>query len=365
MRVIGIDPGTISIDLCGLDDGRVFLDRALPTSEALRSPDGLVELLSGSGADLIAGPSGYGLPLVDAAQATGDDLRLACLMPEGEPGGIGGLRRLLKALRAVRAPVVLTPGVIHLPTVPAYRKVNRVDMGTADKLCAVVLAVHEQAQRRGCAPREVSLLLVELGGAFSAVVAVERGKVIDGAGGSSGPLGARAAGALDGEVAFLMGTVTKDALFAGGASTIAGPAATDWPCRQSAREALAADAFLDSTLKHVAAMISGISGVREIVLSGRLSLDPRIVQPLTEHLQQRHPGIAVHRLVGFASQASHAAQGAALLAEGLAGGRTAPLVEALAIRQAAGTVLDHLYVADEDAARQRIGLSAARRLARE
>ena len=34
-RVIGIDPGTVSIDLCGLDDGRVFLDRSLPTAEAL------------------------------------------------------------------------------------------------------------------------------------------------------------------------------------------------------------------------------------------------------------------------------------------------------------------------------------------
>ena len=37
-RVIGIDPGTVSIDLCGLDDGRVFLDRSLPTAEALADP---------------------------------------------------------------------------------------------------------------------------------------------------------------------------------------------------------------------------------------------------------------------------------------------------------------------------------------
>src|SRR5688572_31018646 len=35
MRVIGIDPGTVTIDLCGLDDGRVFLDRALPTAAAV------------------------------------------------------------------------------------------------------------------------------------------------------------------------------------------------------------------------------------------------------------------------------------------------------------------------------------------
>src|SRR5881392_1913528 len=34
-RVIGIDPGTVSVDVCGLDEGRLFLDRSLPTSEAL------------------------------------------------------------------------------------------------------------------------------------------------------------------------------------------------------------------------------------------------------------------------------------------------------------------------------------------
>ena len=28
-RVIGIDPGTVSIDLCGLDDGRLFLQSVI------------------------------------------------------------------------------------------------------------------------------------------------------------------------------------------------------------------------------------------------------------------------------------------------------------------------------------------------
>ena len=114
------------------------------------------------------------------------DLRLACLAAEGEPGGIGGLRSLMRLLARSSAPVVLTPGVVHLPSVPAHRKVNRVDMGTADKVCAAALAMREQAERRGCRPADVSLVLLELGGAFTAAIAVDGGRIVDGIGGYVG-----------------------------------------------------------------------------------------------------------------------------------------------------------------------------------
>src|SRR5688500_18311018 len=195
MRVIGIDPGTVSIDVCGLDDGRVFLDRSLPAAEALAAPDRFVAMLEEGGpVDLIAGPSGYGLPLIAARDAADADLRVAFLAAEGEQGGIGGLRALVRMLARSPLPVVLTPGVIHLPTVPAWRKVNRVDMGTADKVCAAALAVREQAARLGCRETEASFLLLELGGAFTAALAVSNGRIVDGIGGTSGPLGVRSAG---------------------------------------------------------------------------------------------------------------------------------------------------------------------------
>ena len=66
------------------------------------------------------------------------------------------------------------------------------------------------------------MILVELGGAFTCVLAVEGGAIVDGVGGTSGPLGFRGAGALDGEVAALAGTIPKEALFTGGAAWIAG-----------------------------------------------------------------------------------------------------------------------------------------------
>jgi len=38
-------------------------------------------------------------------------------------------------------PVYFTPGVVHLNTVPSYRKWNKFDMGTADKVCCVALGI--------------------------------------------------------------------------------------------------------------------------------------------------------------------------------------------------------------------------------
>ena len=67
-RVVGVDPGTQSFDLCGLDDGRVFLEASIPTDAARRNPSALVERLEAAlPLDLIAAPSGYGLPLLPVA----------------------------------------------------------------------------------------------------------------------------------------------------------------------------------------------------------------------------------------------------------------------------------------------------------
>jgi predicted butyrate kinase (DUF1464 family) len=52
----------------------------------------------------------------------------------------------------------------------------------------------------------------------------------------------------------------------------------------------------------------------------------------------------VRAVSGPAARAKAAAQGAALLADGLAGGRWAPLVERLRLREASGTALDHVRI---------------------
>jgi predicted butyrate kinase (DUF1464 family) len=359
-RVIGIDPGTISIDLCGLDEGLVFLDRTLPTSEALGNPRALVALLDAAGPlDLVVGPSGYGLPLTAARDLTDSDLRLAYLAAEGESGGIGGLRSLMRLLARSSIPVVLTPGVIHLGSVPAHRKVNRIDMGTADKVCAAALAISETMQREACGARDVSLILLELGGAFTAALAVQQGCIVDGVGGTSGPLGARAAGGLDGEVAFLAGPISKDVLFTGGAATIAGtPDASAEALAAPATRAghLAWEAYVESAVKAVAALIVSAPRARTVILSGRLARAAGVREEFARRLAGVITGASVHLLAGFAAVAKEAAQGAALLADGLAGGTSATLVDVLGIRAAHGTVLDHLYVIAPARARARLGI---------
>jgi predicted butyrate kinase (DUF1464 family) len=358
MRTIGIDPGTVSIDVCGLEDGRVFLDRSFPTAQALENPSTLLAVLESAGdLDLVTGPSGYGLPLIRAQALTERDVRLACLSGPGEAGGIGGLGALLRALGRSSLPVIFTPGVIHLSSVPAHRKVNRVDMGTADKVCAAMLAVHDQAQRRGCEPGEVSLVLLELGGAFSAAIAVEAGRIVDGLGGTSGPLGMRAAGALDGEVAFLAGSVTKGDLFWGGVAAVAGTSLADGVDQlgHTARGKVAREAYIESAVKAVATLLVSVPRPFEVVLSGRMADAPTIRSELAERLS-RLGTMPVRMLAGIALICSHAAQGAALVADGLAGGRHAALVAQSGLRDAHGTVLDHLYVIDRDAACRRLGI---------
>jgi predicted butyrate kinase (DUF1464 family) len=346
-RVLGIDPGTVSIDVCGLDEGRVVLDRAWSTQEALADVDGFTRYIRSAGEPtLVAGLSGYGLPLVAADRATEEDWRLAFLAGPGDEGGIGGLRRLTRSLSAAKLPLVFLPGVVHLDTVPAHRKLNRVDLGTADKLSAAALAIADQSKRLDLDAAEASLVLLELGGAFSAALAVVQGQIVDGLGGTSGPMGWRAAGALDGEVAFLAGTIDKSLLFQGGLESVVAV--------RPDLEAVAFEGFVEGAVKAVHQMLLSAPSAREIVLSGRRAVDPNVRAALLKRLTNAPP---IVELRGFARFTKQGAQGAALIADGLAGGQYENLVENLRLRHAAGTVLDHLFVVPPDRARNRLGLS--------
>ena len=221
-RVAGIDPGTVSFDLCVLQDGEAVVEQVFETGSLSSDSGPLLDALARHGPyDLIYGPSGYGLPLVAAADVGERELAEMVLVRPDESraeAGVGGMRSLLRALASSGLPVVFGPGVIHLPSVPRHRKYNRIDMGTGDKVCAAACAIFDQSARRAVTVDETAMILLELGGAFTAAVAIDGGQIVDGIGGSSGPLGVRAAGALDGEVAYLLGpAIRKNTLYSGGA----------------------------------------------------------------------------------------------------------------------------------------------------
>ena len=234
--------------------------------------------MEGGPFELVLGPAGYGLPLVPVEQVGERELALMLLVREDEPEGrvgVGGMRSIIRALIAARLPLVFGPGAIHLPTIPDYRKWNRIDLGTADKVASVALGIADQAQRLGVDFAETSFVMLELGGAFSAALAVDGGRIVDGCGGSSGPIGARACGAMDAEVAYLIGAaLSKRTVFSGGA--------LDSPDGRLALEEGAAKAALALTVSAPAP--------REILLTGRLA--PRMVEALGSAACARGAGAA-------------------------------------------------------------------------
>ena len=349
-RVVGIDPGTLSFDLCGLEDGQLFLDITLASSEVATQPQILVETLQAAQPlDLIIGPSGYGLPWVRLEEISDEELFLFALTDAREPqhaAGLVGIRQLVNALQVTQLPVLFMPGVIHLPTVPAFRKANKIDMGTADKLCCVALGIFDQARYYDLAYGETSFIYVEVGGAFTAVIAVQNGQVIDGLGGSSGAPGFYALGAMDGELAYLLGEFHKEVLFSGGVAYIAGQptlspdeAAMMLDANPVVRQAW--EALFEGVVKSVAAEMVVAPMAREIILSGRLCRIPVVLAELTRRLSSFTP---VRRVSGLAKIAKEAAQGAALIADGMLGGQFASLVEVMRLKEAHGAILDYIYV---------------------
>jgi predicted butyrate kinase (DUF1464 family) len=348
-RVAGVDPGTVSIDLCALDGGEVLLDLSFRSADLALDPAPLVDALVAQGPfDIVLGPAGYGLPLVPGKRVGERELALMLLVRSDQRGtraGIGGMRTMIRALIGAGLPLVFGPGAIHLPTVPERRKWNRIDLGTADKVASAALCIADQARRLSLAYEETSFILLELGGAFSAALAIDRGQIVDGLGGSCAPIGARSCGALDAEAAYLLGAaLSKETIYSGGALDPHGQLDLSAP---GALEALRADphyregwlALEEGAVKAALALTASVPGPREILVAGRLTRAPGLLDALTERLA----GVAPARTAtGLGARAKTAAQGAALLADGLAGGRYAPLVERLRLSEANGTALDHL-----------------------
>ncbi|MFC1940952.1 DUF1464 family protein [Chloroflexota bacterium] len=351
MRVIGIDPGTGSFDFFGMDGEEIILDTTVVVPEVAQNPKVLLDTVrSVFPLDMVVGPSGYGLPVTPIKDITERELTL--MVPDDKSIPLyDGIRMVLRLMRDEGFPVYFTPGVIHLSTVPAYRKANKLDMGTADKVCCVALAIRDQAEHYGIGYNETSFIMVEIGYAFNAVIGVEGGKIVDGLGGTSGGPGFITLGNMDSELAVRLGDFPGVVLFSGGAKDASSKddLTPDEMAREQDKYSSSWNMMLESILKGVAAMTVTVEKPREILLSGRLSGIPEITEALRARLSQFGK---VRRVGRRARIAKEAAEGAYIIGEGLlVGGKYKGIVDSLQLRQAKGTMFDYILIKGAEPAR--------------
>ncbi|MDD4875702.1 MAG: DUF1464 family protein [Dehalococcoidales bacterium] len=347
MRVIGIDPGTGSFDFFGKDGEQVILDATVPVADVAQNPEVILDTIASVlPLDMIVGPSGYGLPVTPIRDITEHELTL--MVPDDKSIPLyDGIRMVIRLMKTKNFPVWFTPGVIHLPTVPAYRKANKIDMGTADKVCCVALAIRDQADLYGINYGETSFILVEAGYAFNAVIAVEQGKIVDGFGGTSGGPGFITLGNMDSELVVRLGSFPGKVLFSGGAKDASSNdnLTPEEMAQDSDKHLESWNMFIEGILKSVGAMVVAIEDPREILLSGRLARIPQIAETLTAKLAKYGKVRQVSRQANIAKEA---AEGAYIIGEGLSGGKYKGIINSLDLNGAQGTMLDYVLLRGVD-----------------
>ncbi|NHJ20639.1 MAG: DUF1464 domain-containing protein [Candidatus Lokiarchaeota archaeon] len=349
-RVIGVDPGSKSWDFFGIANKEIILDTSIPSKELIEDPSKALKIIkSVDNIDLLVAPSGFGLPLKKVSEITEEDVFLILLKFGGrEKNKLIGLGEILRLIRAEKIPSVVIPGIKHLPTIPRYRKINKIDMGTADKLCTAVTGIRDQVERLDISPNNSNFIMIEIGYGFTSILAIENGQVIDGIGGSN-IMGLRACGSLDGELAYLLKKINKKVIYSGGLSFIAGQLNLSLNeiisrAKRDSQTNLALNAYLSELIKAILSISSSYSNknkIMEIMLAGRSSELQYLKEIIHDRLEDLYP---VRLMRSFGKTSKHAAQGAAFIANGLLGGEFEPIINNLKIKEAKGTILDDIYI---------------------
>ncbi|MFX1378020.1 MAG: DUF1464 family protein [Promethearchaeota archaeon] len=349
-RVLGIDPGSKSWDFFGLEDNKIILDTSLSTKELIKDPQKAITIITTvKDIDLMVAPSGFGLPLKNVQELTEQDIFFTLLkFDQKEKDKLVGLGEVLRLIKAQNIPGIIVPGVKHLSTVPKYRKINKIDMGTADKLCTAVTGIRDQMERFNITPQETNFILVEIGYGFTAVLAIENGQIIDGIGGSN-IMGFRACGSLDGELAYLIKNIHKRNIYKGGVAYISGYSDMSLKeitllAEKDEQTEIALKAYLSSVTKAVFGISSSYSNknnIKEILLAGRGANLAYLREKMINGLQNVAP---VRVMKSFSQIAKRAAQGAAFIANGILGGRFEPIIKNLKIKDATGSILDDIFI---------------------
>lgn len=306
MISVGIDPGSKSWSLVRLHDGALADERSIGTADIKKSISQMLDYCRD--ADSIVAPSGFGTGVKMLSEANEDDFAEMLMKREGDCE-VMGLERVLCTMKEdyVSTRCYLIPGVKLLPTVPIEKKAQKIDMGTADKLCVAAAALADYANRNDRNYSSCSLIVAEIGFGFDAFIKIESGKIVDGIGGS---LASSIHLEEDGEIPYLRGELEK---------------------RDLLRDPSDLGNIVFSAIRDINSLKEESE---EIVLSGRLAKE---VEP---YLREKFKAL---RMLN-SSTASNAAYGAAAIADGLAKGRFKGLVESLKLRDACGSNLDYVNI---------------------
>jgi len=361
-RVVGVDPGTKSFDIVCVEGPRVVYEKSINTAELAEKPELLIDALNEAGAEYVVAPSGYGVPVtrgdevLDAEKFTVEILLLSSeedIRRGIELGEVGAQVYVAMAKLAKRivssygSRAFFIPSIVLLPTIPFHRKLNKIDMGTADKLAAAFVAVHAFARDEGIDYGDVNVVVAELGYGYNAAIAVEGGKIVDAVGGTAASIGTLTAGSLDLEVVAHAGKWHRWDVFYGGIFHLAKVYDMSALAKayENSEEPLASLflAYIEGVAKDIArarAVFKPPRKVETVILTGRHSKVPLVVKLLREHLPDME--VRPSGVLEGASMSKEAGQGYAAIGEGIAGGYFSRLVKHMGIDRACGTVADYV-----------------------
>jgi len=336
MKTLGIDPGTKNYSFFLLDDNKGNKEDkekenkeiVIPTDKINNNPGYVLKIIKKFMPDAVSAPSGYGLAPKKVVDLSEKDFYIVSLK-KAKSSSIG-VRKILKLLIENKVNSYVLPSVKHLPTVEEYKKINKIDMGTPDKVSSTVYVLSQYENYK-----KASFLLAEIGSAFNAFIEVKNGRIVDGIGGSNASSGFISGGGIDAEIFYLnrkKENKFKKNKFSGGVVSIIGKDVKPETFFKNPEKykdgSIAYNFFITGIIKDIS-----MFSPDKVIISGRTSkyvyreIQKKFNTELTE-----------------TKKASTASIGAAIAVNGLYGGRFKGLIKWMKLDKASGDLFDYIYI---------------------
>lgn len=111
------------------------------------------------------------------------------------------INSFLLALKSINLSSYCLPNIKQLPTVPAHRKLNRLEIGTADQLCTIAMLLYRLCEREA-AWSEMNFICLEVQPDSLSILVIENGQIVNGIGGTIGVSEMRLHLRLDGNFSY-------------------------------------------------------------------------------------------------------------------------------------------------------------------